>query len=438
MFLPQEIIRKKRDGVEITPDEIMDFINGIRDNDVTDAQIAAFCMAVYFNEMTISEMNAMCNAITHSGEIMSWDFNGPVVDKHSTGGVGDLTSLLLGPMIAACGGYVPMISGRGLGHTGGTLDKLEAIPGFNVYPSKNIVKSTLTDAGIIIMGQTPEYAPAEKRIYATRDTTATVESIPLIAACIMAKKLTEGLNAFVMDVKAGSGAFMPSYELSRKLAVTIGEIAKRANCPSSVLITDMSQPLARSAGNSLELFEVIDFLSGKRRDKRLFDVTMALSSHMLINSGLVAGITDAETRLLRVLDDGSALERFARMIAGQGGPVDFVENSSKYLAASPVIKAVTAEKEGYIHSMDTREIGMAIVGLGGGRSKPSDSVDFRVGISEVAELGTKIDCHTPLVTIHARTEGEWNLAAEKVRDAIHIADDIPDMPPVIYERLHFL
>ncbi|HAT1683367.1 TPA: thymidine phosphorylase [Klebsiella oxytoca] len=437
MFLPQEIIRKKRDGIEISAEEMTLFINGIRDNVVTEGQIAAFCMAVMFRDMTRTEMLAMTRAIVNSGKVMQWQVDGPVVDKHSTGGIGDMTSLLLGPMVAACGGYIPMISGRGLGHTGGTLDKLESIPGFQIYPDEALLIKTVKEVGLAIIGQTPEFAPAEKRIYATRDITATVESVPLIAACIMAKKLTEGLDAFVMDVKVGSGAFMPDYAGSQKLGQTIGGIARSAGCPASVLLTDMNQPLASSGGNALEVTEAIRFLNGEYRHPRLYEVVMALSSEMLLNTGLARDAAGAEALLQKALDSGAALERFARMVAYQGGPADFVEAYRRYLPDAPVIRPVLSQQDGFISAMQTRDIGMAIVSLGGGRMKASDAVDYRVGFSDFTQLGQKVTQGMPLATIHARTEDEWNNAARSLTGAVSVSPEQPQILPVICDKNRF-
>ncbi|ECU9386453.1 TPA: thymidine phosphorylase [Salmonella enterica subsp. diarizonae serovar 61:l,v:z35] len=434
MFLPQEVIRKKRDGIEITKDEMTLFINGIRDNTVTEGQIAAFCMAVIFQNMTDEEMFAMTEAIVCSGKVMQWQLDGPVVDKHSTGGIGDMTSLLLGPMVAACGGYIPMISGRGLGHTGGTLDKLASIPGFQIYPDEPLLLRTVKEVGLAIIGQTQEFAPAEKRIYSTRDITATVESIPLIASCIMAKKLTEGLDAFVMDVKVGSGAFMPDYSGSKMLGETIGNIARNAGCLTSVLLTDMSQPLASSGGNALEVIEAIRFLNGEYRNPRLYEVVMALSTEMLINTSLASDTTSAEKMLFKALDSGAALERFARMVSAQGGPADFVESYSNYLPDAPVIRPVLAHEDGYISAVQTRQVGLAIVTLGGGRIKASDTIDYRVGFSDFAKLGQEVTKGMPLATIHARNEDEWNRAACSLVEAVSVSNEKPQIPPVIYEK----
>lgn len=266
MFLPQEIIRKKRDGLALSEEEIRFFINGVRDNTVSEGQIAALAMTIYFHDMSLPERVALTMAMRDSGSVLNWkalNLNGPVVDKHSTGGVGDVTSLMLGPMVAACGGFVPMISGRGLGHTGGTLDKLEAIPGFDIFPQDDRFRQIIKDVGVAIIGQTSSLAPADKRFYATRDITATVDSIPLITASILAKKLAEGLDALVMDVKVGSGAFMPTFEQSEALAQAIVGVANGAGCKTTALLTDMNQVLASSAGNALEVREAVQFLTGR-------------------------------------------------------------------------------------------------------------------------------------------------------------------------------
>lgn len=290
MFLAQEIIRKKRDGHALSDEEIRFFINGIRDNTISEGQIAALAMTIFFHDMSMPERVSLTMAMRDSGTVLDWkslNLNGPIVDKHSTGGVGDVTSLMLGPMVAACGGYIPMISGRGLGHTGGTLDKLEAIPGFDIFPDDNRFRDIIKDVGVAIIGKTSSLAPADKRFYATRDITATVDSIPLITASILAKKLAEGLDALVMDVKVGSGAFMPTYELSEALVEAIVGVSNGAGVRTTALLTDMNQVLASSAGNAVEVREAVQFLTGEYRNPRLFDVTMALCVEMLISGKLV-------------------------------------------------------------------------------------------------------------------------------------------------------
>lgn len=311
MFLAQEIIRKKRDGHALSDEEIRFFINGIRDNTISEGQIAALAMTIFFHDMSMPERVSLTMAMRDSGTVLDWkslNLNGPIVDKHSTGGVGDVTSLMLGPMVAACGGYIPMISGRGLGHTGGTLDKLEAIPGFDIFPDDNRFRDIIKDVGVAIIGQTSSLAPADKRFYATRDITATVDSIPLITASILAKKLAEGLDALVMDVKVGSGAFMPTYELSEALAEAIVGVSNGAGVRTTALLTDMNQVLASSAGNAVEVREAVQFLTGEYRNPRLFDVTMALCVEMLISGKLAKDDAEARAKLQAVLDNGKAAE----------------------------------------------------------------------------------------------------------------------------------
>nr|WP_024966968.1 thymidine phosphorylase [Pantoea sp. IMH] len=438
MYLPQEIIRKKRDGLALSEEEIRFFINGVRDNSVSEGQIAALAMTIYFHDMTLPERVALTMAMRDSGSVLNWqalNLNGPIVDKHSTGGVGDVTSLMLGPMVAACGGYVPMISGRGLGHTGGTLDKLEAIPGFDIFPDDNAFRQMIKEVGVAIIGQTNSLAPADKRFYATRDITATVDSIPLITASILAKKLAEGLDALVMDVKVGSGAFMPSFELSEQLAQAIVGVANGAGCKTTALLTDMNQVLASSAGNALEVREAVQFLTGEYRNPRLLEVTMALSAEMLVSGGLASSVEEATGKLQKVLDNGRAAEIFSRMVAAQKGPADFIENMDRYLPAPMLSKAVYADAPGIVSAMDTRALGMAVVAMGGGRRRASDAIDYSVGLSEMAQLGDRVDGERPLAVIHAATEAGWQEAAKAVKAAVTLSEKEFAETPVIYRRI---
>ena len=438
MFLAQEIIRKKRDGGSLNEDEIRFFINGVRDNTVSEGQIAALAMTIFFHDMNLGERVALTLAMRDSGHVLDWrssDLGGPVVDKHSTGGVGDVTSLMLGPMIAACGGFVPMVSGRGLGHTGGTLDKLESIPGLNIFPDDASFRSMIKTVGVAIIGQTNSLAPADKRFYATRDVTATVDSIPLITASILAKKLAEGLDALVMDVKVGSGALMPNIEQSMALAHAIVGVANGAGCKTTALLTDMNQVLASSAGNGLEVREAVRFLIGEERNPRLLDVTMALCGEMLVTSGLAGNENEARTRLQRVLDNGEAAERFGRMVAAQGGPNDFVNRYDRYLPAATLSKPVFASQAGFISAMDTRALGLAVVALGGGRRRVSDAIDYSVGLTGMVRLGEPVQIGQPLATIHAASEDSWIQAAQAVRASITIAAQAPAVQPVIYRRI---
>lgn len=436
MFLAQEIIRKKRNGDALSKEEIQFFVKGITDGSVSEGQIAALGMAVYFNDMTMDERIALTTSMRDSGTVLNWDslgLNGPVIDKHSTGGVGDVISLMLGPMAAACGGYVPMISGRGLGHTGGTLDKFDAIPGYQTEPSSELFRKVVKEAGVAIIGQTGDLVPADKRFYSIRDNTATVESISLITASILSKKLAAGLDALAMDVKVGSGAFMPTYEASLELARSITAVANGAGTKTTALLTDMNQVLASCAGNALEVKEAVDFLTGKYRNPRLYEVTMGLCAEMLVLGGLAANDAEARAKLNAVLDNGRAAEIFGKMVSGLGGPADFVESYDKYLPQAAIVRPVYAEREGFAYSMVTRELGLAVVTLGGGRRKPGDALDYSVGLSNVCALGQTIDKATPLAVIHAQSEDAFEEAARAVRSAIEIADKQPEKTPEIYQ-----
>ncbi len=433
MFIPQEFIRKKRDNKPLKKEDIEEFIKGVSDGSVANEHISAFAMAVFFNGMSLEEKTNLTIAMKNSGNTLKWDdLDGPVVDKHSTGGIGDVVSLMLGPMLAACGAYIPMISGRGLGHTGGTLDKFESIPGYNVYPDDALFKKVVKECGVAIIGQTSSLAPADKRIYSIRDVTATVESVPMISASILAKKLAEGLDTLIMDVKVGSGAFMPTYDLSRELAESIVEIANNAGVKTNAILTDMNQCLAYNAGNAIEVREAVEYLQNRRKNPRLHKINMALCSQALINANLAKSKDDANKKLELALSSGKALEIFAKMTSMLGGPSDFCENYDKYLKQAPIIEPVYTPQSGIVESMDTIAIGMSIVGLGGGRIKPSDEIDHSVGLENVIKLGTKVDLHTPLVTIHAKDQASFEEAKRRVLDAIIIGDTKPEVKE-IYE-----
>ena len=438
MFLPQEVIRRKREGDVLSADEIRRFVSGVTDNSVSEGQVAALAMAVYFQGMNIDERVALTCAMRDSGEALEWasaNLNGPVLDKHSTGGVGDVVSLMLGPMIAACGGYVPMISGRGLGHTGGTLDKLDSIPGYNTHASEQLLRRVVKEAGVAIVGQTGELAPADKRIYGIRDVTATVESIAMITSSILAKKLAEGLDALVMDVKVGSGAFMPTYEKSVELAESIVQVANGAGVKTTALLTDMNQCLASSAGNAVEVREAVQFLTGDFRNERLLEVTMAQSIELLVSGGLASSAAEARNKLQAVLDNGKAAEVFGRMVSGLGGPADFVERYDHYLPKPAISKPVYAQASGFVTAMDTRNVGMAVVKLGGGRSHPSDNLDYSVGVTDICRLGDQLDTSTPLAMLHASDESSWQAAADMLLNAVSLGDQKPDSQPCIYRQI---
>lgn len=437
-YLPQEIIRRKRDRHVLTDDEIRFFVSGVSDGSIGEGQVAALCMAIFFNDMTVAERTTLTLAMRDSGTCLDWrraDLDGPVLDKHSTGGVGDLVSLILAPLLAACGGYVPMISGRGLGHTGGTLDKLESIPGFSLYPSPEKLSTIVRQVGCAIIGQTDKLAPADRRMYAIRDISGSVESIPLITASILAKKLAEGLDALVMDVKVGNGAFMPTYQASQALAQSIADVATAAGCPTSALLTDMNQVLAGSAGNAVEVCEAARFLRGEGRNPRLHEVTMALAAEALLNGKLAASRQAARERLQTVLDNGKAGERFERMIAVQGGPGDFLTRYASHLPRAKIVKPLLAPRSGTLRAMDTRAIGLAVIALGGGRRLATDIIDHAVGFDRILPLGSWVDEHTPLVDIHAQDQDSWQQAAGEYLAALEIGENVVAATPEIHATI---
>ncbi|WP_186156935.1 thymidine phosphorylase [Burkholderia gladioli] len=435
MFLPQEFIRKKRDRQPLSRDEIAAFVSGITDGSVTEGQVAAFAMAVFFNDLAVEERVALTLAQRDSGQVLEWRslaLDGPVIDKHSTGGVGDVVSLMLGPMIAACGGYVPMISGRGLGHTGGTLDKLSAIPGYDVTPDPELLRRTVREVGVAIIGQTAQLAPADKRIYAIRDVTATVESVAMITASILSKKLAAGLEGLVMDVKVGSGAFMPSFEKSVELAQSIVDVGNGAGMKTTAVLTDMNQSLAPCAGNAIEVLCAIDYLSGKSRPARLHEITMALTAEMLVTGGLATDEAQARAALQRALDSGAAAERFSTMVAALGGPKDLVEAPARYLAAAAVKVPVPAPAGGVVQRVDCRGLGLAVVALGGGRTRAEDSIDYSVGLSDLVELGQQVDAGDPLGYVHARDQAAAARALAEVQRAYTLGATAEPLPPTIH------
>ena len=426
-MLTAELIRKKRDGGQLDAAEIAQLVGGITDGSVSDAQVGALAMAIFCRGMTGPEQVALTGAMMRSGTVLSWDLDRPVVDKHSTGGVGDKVSLVLAPILAACGAAVPMISGRGLGHTGGTLDKLESIPGYDVTPTPERLRTVVSRVGCAIIGQTGTLAPADRRLYAIRDATATVESLPLIVASILSKKLAAGLDALVMDVKTGTGAFMPELERARELAEAIVAVAGGNGLLTSALLTDMNQVLGRSAGNAVEVRESIELLTGAAgADRRLLEVTLALSAELLVLAGLAGDGAAARATAERALADGSAAEAFAAMVAAMGGPSDLLERPAELLPAAPVARAVDAARVGSVTAVDVRAVGLAIVDLGGGRVRETDAVDHAVGLTEIAGLGEAVGPgQRPLAVVHARDE----TAAERAAAALRAAFTVSGGPP---------
>ncbi|WP_262534472.1 thymidine phosphorylase [Agrobacterium tumefaciens] len=435
-LIPQEIIRRKRDGLSLEPREIAAFIEALSKDGISEGQAAAFAMAVFFRGMTRDEMVALTLAMRDSGEVLSWsDLGRPVADKHSTGGVGDNVSLMLAPIVAACGLAVPMISGRGLGHTGGTLDKLEAIPGYNVMPDEALFRRTVKMIGCAIIGQTGDLAPADKRLYAIRDVTATVDSIPLITASILSKKLAAGLQTLVLDVKVGSGAFMQSVEDARNLARALVDVANGAGLPTTALITDMNQPLGDAAGNAVEIVNCLDFLAGRKAGTRLEKVVLSFAAEMLMQAQKAATLEEGHALASAALSSGRALEIFARMVSALGGPSDFVEHPSHYLQSAPVTLPVLAERSGFLASCATRDLGMVVVELGGGRRKPSDTIDASVGISDILPLGAKVEKGARIATVHAASRHEAERAVKRIAACYGIADSLPEIDAPVLERI---
>jgi thymidine phosphorylase len=434
-FLPQEIIRKKRDGKVLSAEEIAFLVAGLTNGTISDSQVAAFAMAVFFRGMTRDEAVALTIAMRDSGTVLDWsELHGPALDKHSTGGVGDNVSLMLSPALVACGACVPMVSGRGLGHTGGTLDKLDAIPGYHSQPDLALFRKVVAEVGCAIIGQTADLAPADKRLYAIRDVTATVESIPLITASILSKKLAAVRGGVVLDVKTGNGSFMQKLEDSRTLAENLVSVANGAGLKASALITDMNEPLATAAGNAVEVMNAVDFLKGNP-DRRLYDVTVALGGELLALGGLAGDDAEGRTMIEAAFDSGRAAEIFGRMVAALGGPADFMEKPEKHLKAAPLIRPVTAERAGTVTAIDTRAVGIAVVALGGGRMKAEDSIDHSVGLTALAGLGAEVGPDAPLALVHARDESAAAEAEAALRAAYTLGDSAPPAARTVYERI---
>lgn len=427
-MLPQEIIRIKRDGNSLSSEEIAFFVQGITDGSVTEGQISALAMAVFFNGLSVDERVALTLAMRDSGTVLDWsDLDRPVLDKHSTGGVGDNVSLLLAPALAACGAAVPMISGRGLGHTGGTLDKFDSIPGYQTQPDNALFRKVVKEVGCAIIGQTGNLAPADKRFYGIRDVTATVESIDLITASILSKKLAAGLQGLVLDVKCGSGAFMATPNEARALAESLVLVANGAGLKTTALITDMNEPLATAAGNAVEVRNAVDFLTGREIDNRLYDVTVALGGELLASGGLAKSADEGADKMRDAFASGTATEYFARMVTALGGPADFVEKAEAYLPSAPIIREVYPDDSGLISTIDTRGVGIGVVELGGGRRAASDPIDPAVGYTALAGIGHSVGPDAmPIGVVHARNEDAAARGEAALKAAYTIGGTVPD------------
>ena len=426
MVNAQDLIARKRDGGEFASAEIRAVVDGISTGSFSDAQVAALAMAIFVNGMSLDERVEFTLAMRDSGKVFDWDLDGPVLDKHSTGGVGDCVSLVLAPALAACGVFVPMISARGLGHTGGTVDKLEAIPGYTTEVSPETFRAVVADVGCAIVGQTGEIAPADGRLFGIRDEIAAVPSIDLITSSILSKKLAAGIDGLVLDVKVGSGAFCRNVDEAQALASELVRVAEGAGCQTVALLTSMDQPLAANAGNALELDATLDVLTGATSEvSRLQEISERLGGELLSVGHIAESTADGERRIREAISSGRAAETFARMVSALGGPADIVENRDKHLQRSPVRVPVPATQAGFVHSIDCRGLGHAVVELGGGRLSGQDEIDHRVGLEGIREIGSSIDKGDPVAWIH----GDSLAAAESLLPGVALAFDIRPDPP---------
>ncbi len=435
---PQEIIAKKRDGKILSDVEIGLFIDGVCDGSWADYQISALVMAMFMGGMNQREQDAITRAMLESGTVMDFsDIDAPKADKHSTGGVGDKTSLVIAPIAAACGIAVPMISGRGLGHTGGTLDKLEAIPGFNVNLSFPKFKKILKTCGMALAGQTKDIAPADKKIYALRDATATVPTIPLIVASIMSKKLAEGLDALVLDVKTGSGAFITEFARSKQLAAALCKTGISFGVNTEALVTDMSEPLGKYVGNALETYECLKILRGESDDAMTptLDLSIELTANMLVQTRIAATLKDARAKIEQVLDSGTALERFRQNIELQGGDPSICDNPEKLLTKSLRKHEIISPSTGYVAEIDALSVGQAVRDIGGGRVKAEDTVDHAVGYELSAKIGSKVIKGDILGIVLTRTAADAKPISEKLHNAYKISAEIPKIRKLVRARV---
>ena len=431
----KEILARKRDGATLSEAEIDGIVAGITDGGLTEGQVAAFAMAVCCRGMSVEECATLTRAMTRSGTVLSWPGDRPVLDKHSTGGIGDKTSLMVAPILAACGAQVPMISGRGLGHSGGTLDKMDSIPGYDTQPDLATLRRVVEEIGCAIIGQTDDLAPADRRLYAIRDTTGTVESIPLITASILSKKLAAGLQGLVMDVKYGSGAFMRSPRDAKALAQSLVAVAGGAGLRITALLTDMNETLGDSAGNALEVAEAIGYLTGARREPRLDAVTRGLTAEALLLGGLASDAEAAAAQIAMALDSGAAAERFQRMVAALGGPADLLDRPEAYLPVAPIIRDVVPARSGIVAAVDARMVGFAILALGGGRNRPDDALNYAVGFDQVAPIGSPVGPDRPLARLHAGDEETARRAETLLKAAVGVSPMASAERSVILERV---
>lgn len=434
-MIPQEIIRKKRDKFSLSEDEVKLFVNGLTDNSFSDAQIAAMSMAIFQNGMTAEETVWMTHAMKNSGDTLEWQDivdSDLVCDKHSTGGVGDKTSLLLAPILAACDLFIPMISGRGLGHTGGTLDKFDSIPGYNTKPDINVFRQVVKDVGCAIIGQTSNLAPADKKLYSIRDIVGTVESLPLITSSILSKKIASGLKTLVLDVKVGNGSFNSTLEIAQNLAHSLVNVAKGAGLECEAILTDMNQVLGRSAGHSLEVIECIEYLVSNKRDSKLEAITNELASSILM---MIKNISKEESlkQINTVLANGKAAEKFERMISALGGSNSFLSTYKKELSNNTFVQDIYLEKQGWIKEIKTRDLGLLLIELGGGRKQVDDKINYHVGYDNVLGVGESVDSSTPVIKVYANSKDDFNKIKNSIINCFIISDQEVKETESIYE-----
>ena len=437
-MIPQEIIRKKRDKHSLTKEEIKIFVRGLTDQSFSDEQIAAMSMAIFCNGMTAEETVWLTHAMKNSGDTLNWENitdSDLVCDKHSTGGVGDKTSLLLAPILAACGLFVPMISGRGLGHTGGTLDKFDSIPGYNTQPDTDTFTKVVKQIGCAIIGQTSNLAPADKKLYSIRDIVGTVESLPLITSSILSKKIASGIKSLVLDVKVGNGSFNSTLKIAQDLAKSLVDVAKGASLKCEAILTDMNQVLGKSAGHSLEVTECIEYLTTKKRDQRLEIITNDLISSLLM---MIKKISKKEAleQINSVLDKGLAAERFEKMVNALGGSSNILKTYKEDLSGTVYVEEVFLEETGWIKEINTRKLGLLLIELGGGRKQANDKINYHVGYNNVLSVGEKIDNIKPVVKVYSKSEDALNVVKDQIRKCFIIQDSEAKNLNDVYEKIN--
>ena len=434
-MIPQEIIRKKRDKKILSTKEISLFVNGLTDGSFSDPQIAAMSMAIFSNGMSREETVDLTEAMTTSGDTINWTDivdDDLVCDKHSTGGVGDKTSIILAPILAACGLFVPMISGRGLGHTGGTLDKFDSIKGYNTQPDLDTFKNVVRDVGCAIIGQTENLAPADKKLYSIRDIVGTVESLPLITSSILSKKIASGLKTLILDVKVGNGSFNSTLEIARDLSHSLVQVAQGAGLQCEAILTDMNQVLGKSAGHTLEMLECIKFLINKEKDPRLEKITYELTASILMMSQKLSK-EEAIEKINTVVSNGLAAEKFEKMVNALGGPSDILSSYDKYLQNNSFKKEIFSKKNGWVKDIKTRDLGLILIELGGGRKQITDKINYNVGYDNVINVGNKINATQSLLTIYTDSKNDYENVREKIEECFVISDTQVNELPETYE-----